>query len=89
MTAAGEQRELARYELPAGKRAIVAQRIDGRVALADVPLSDEAGRVYLIERHVGSQAELDGLVAAYVEHSRQAGLPAVIAQRRAFTADRD
>jgi len=79
MTAAGEQRELARYELPTGQRAIVAQRIDGRVALVDVPLSDAAGRVYLIERHVASRAELDGLVAAYVEHSRQARCPAVVA----------
>jgi hypothetical protein len=35
------------------------------------------------------QAELDGLVSAYVEHSRQAGCPAVVAQRRTFTADPD
>ena len=70
------------YQLPEGPRAIVAQRIDGRVAISDVPLTDDAGRVYLIERHVSSQAELSGLVAAYVEHSKQAGCPAVIAQRR-------
>jgi hypothetical protein len=82
MTAAGDRRELARYQLPEGPRAIVAQRIDGRVAISDVPLTNDAGRVYLIERHVSSQAELAGLVAAYVEHSQQAGCPAVIAQRR-------
>ena len=82
MTAAGARRELARYELPDGTRAVIAQRIDGRVAISDVPLTDEAGRVYLIERHVRSQAELSGLVAAYVEHSQQAGCPAVLAQRR-------
>jgi hypothetical protein len=82
MTAAGKQRELARYQLPEGTRAVVAQRIDGRVALSDVPVADNVGRVYLIERHVPSQAELSGLVAAYVEHSQQAGCPAVIAQRR-------
>ena len=81
MTAAGARRELARYQLPEGTRAVVAQRIDGRVAISDVPV-DHADRVYLIERHVYSQAELAGLVAAYVEHSRQAGCPAVIAQRR-------
>ena len=81
MTAAGTRRELARYQLPAGTRAVVAQRIDGRVALTDVPV-DHADRVYLIERHVHSQAELSGLVAAYVEHSQQAGCPAVLAQRR-------
>jgi hypothetical protein len=81
MTAAGKQRELARYQLPEGTRAVVAQRIDGRVALTDVPV-DHADRVYLIERHVHSQAELVGLVQAYVEHSQQAGCPAVVAQRR-------
>ena len=83
MTAAGAQRELARYQLPDGPRAIVAQRIDGRVAISDIPVTEDAeGRVYLIERHVPSQAELTGLVTAYVEHSQQAGCPAVIAQRR-------
>jgi hypothetical protein len=81
MSAAGQQRELARYRLADGIRAVVAQRIDGRVAISDVPV-DHAGRVYLIERHVHSQAELAGLVAAYVEHSQQAGCPAVIAQRQ-------
>jgi hypothetical protein len=80
MTDAGKQRELAQYQLPAGTRAVVAQRIDGRVALIDVPV-DHADRVYLIERHVHSQAELTGLVHAYVEHSQQAGCPAVVAQR--------
>jgi hypothetical protein len=80
MTAAGNRRELARYQLAEGTRAVVAQRIDGRVAISDVPV-DHADRVYLIERHVHSQAELAGLVAAYVEHSQQAGCPAVIAQR--------
>jgi hypothetical protein len=81
MTAAGMRRELARYQLAEGTRAVVAQRIDGRVAISDVPV-DHADRVYLIERHVHSQAELAGLVAAYVEHSQQAGCPAVVAQRR-------
>ena len=51
------------------------------MAISDVPV-DHADRVYLIERHVHSQAELTGLVAAYVEHSQQAGCPAVVAQRR-------
>ncbi|MGH2799152.1 MAG: hypothetical protein ACRDM0_16105, partial [Thermoleophilaceae bacterium] len=80
MTAAGTRRELARYQLPNGTRAVVAQRINGRVAISDVPV-DHAGHVYLIERHVHSQAELAGLVAAYVEHSQQAGCPAVVALR--------
>ena len=82
MTAAGARRELARYQLPEGTRALVAQRIDGRVALTDMPVGATVGRVYLIQRHVNSHAELTGLVAAYVQHSQQAGCPAVIAQRR-------
>ena len=77
MTAAGARRELARYQLPEGTRAIVAQRIDGRVALTDMPVGATVGRVYLIERHVNSQAELTGLVAAYV-----AALPAGRLPRR-------
>jgi hypothetical protein len=81
MTPAGKQRELARYRIPDGTRAVVAQRIDGRVALSDVPV-DHADRVYLIERHVHSQAELAGLVRAYVEHSEQVGCPAVLAHQR-------
>jgi hypothetical protein len=86
MTAAGARRELARYQLPEGTRAIVAQRIDGRVAISDVPVLEDAGRVYLIERYVTSQAELAGLVAAYVAHSHQAGCPAVVALRRQLDA---
>jgi hypothetical protein len=81
MTPAGKARELARYQLADHRRAVVAQRIDERVAISNVPV-DHAGRVYLIERHVHSKPELAGLVAAYVEHSQQAGCPAVIAQRR-------
>jgi hypothetical protein len=45
MTAAGQRRELARYQLADGTRAVVAQRIDGRVAISDVPV-DHADRVY-------------------------------------------
>lgn len=67
-TTAGEQHVLATYPSPAGERRLVAQRIDGRVALSDIPAGDD-GRVHLIERHVSSQGELDGLVAAYVEHA--------------------
>jgi hypothetical protein len=79
MTAAAKPHELARYQLSEGTRAVVAQRVDGRVAISEVPV-DHAGRVYLIDRHVHSQAELAGLVHAYVQYSQQAGCPAVVAQ---------
>jgi hypothetical protein len=39
MTAAGRIVELARYRIPAGERALQAQRIDGRVAVIDVPVT--------------------------------------------------
>ena len=78
---AGRRVEQARYRTPDGQRGLYAQRIHGRVALVDVPI-DHDGHVLLIERHVASLAELKGVVAAYVEHSTQAGMPALLASRR-------
>jgi hypothetical protein len=80
-TAAGRRVEQARYRVPAGTRALYAQRVDGRVALVDAPI-DHDDRVLLIERHVESVGELDGIVAAYVEHSTQTGMPGLLASRR-------
>ncbi len=77
---AGRRVEQRRYRISAGARALYAQRIDGRVALVDVPI-DHPGRVLLVERHVECLAELNGIVAAYVEHSRQADMPALLASR--------
>jgi hypothetical protein len=47
MTAADARRGLARHQLPEGTRAVLTQRIDGRVAISDVPV-DHAARVYLM-----------------------------------------
>jgi hypothetical protein len=47
-----------------------------------VPVQRTRRPVYLLERRVHNQAELAGLVQVYVEHSQQAGCPAVVAQRR-------
>jgi hypothetical protein len=66
---------------PRGPARLYAPRIHGRVTLVDVPI-DHDGRVLLIERHVESLAELEGIVAAYVEHSTAAGMPALLASRR-------
>ena len=85
MTPAGERRLYAEYEITSGRRGLYAQRIDGHVALTDAPLDDE-GRVYLIERHLPSLAELDGLACAYVEHSVSADQPAVLASRTSLDA---
>jgi hypothetical protein len=68
----GERVELARYELPDGERTLMGQRIGGRVAVIDSPAGPE-GRVYLVERAVASEAELEGLVAEYRERSEAAG----------------
>jgi hypothetical protein len=75
MSVAGERVELARYRLHTGERVIYGQRINGKVAVADVPAGDR-GRVYLVERHVESTAALDVLVAHYVADSRRRGEPA-------------
>lgn len=82
MTPAGQRRLSATYHLTTGPRGLFAQRIDGRVALVDAPLDDSDGAVYLVERHVVSQAELDGLCAAYIEDSLEADKPGVLASRR-------
>jgi hypothetical protein len=75
MSVAGERVELARYRLATGERVLYGQRINGAVTVADVPAGDN-GRVYLVERHVESKADLDGLVAAYVADSQRRGEPA-------------
>ena len=54
MTVAGERRELARDRLATGERVLYGQRINGHVAVSDVP-AGEHGRVYLVERHVESR----------------------------------
>jgi len=79
MSTAGERHELARYELPDGSERIVcAQRVDGRVAISDIPDSDDSGRVYLVERHIESKAAMEGLVAAYVRDAVRRGEPAIL-----------
>jgi hypothetical protein len=74
MSAAGERVELARYQLRSGERVLYGQRINGAVAVVDVP-AGERGRVYLIERHLESKAALDALVADYLTTSRRRGAP--------------
>jgi hypothetical protein len=87
MSIAGERVELARYRLTTGERVLYGQRIDGTVAVADVP-AGEHGRVYLVERHIESKDALDGLVAAYVADSQRRGTPAALcpASRALWTA---
>lgn len=84
-TTAGVRRLYAEYEITSGKRGLYAQRIDGHVALTDAPINDD-GRVYLVERHVESLTELDGLCAAYIDDDTRADEPAILASRRRLAA---
>ena len=80
MSTAGTRHQLARYQLPDGTtRALWAQRINGRVAISDLPTDNaDTGRVYLVERAIESQAAMHGLVTAYVEDSQRRGEPAAL-----------
>ena len=69
---AGERKVLARYEADEGERQLVAQRINGHVALTDVPTGQQ-GRVHLVERHLGALAELDALVEDYLAKAAECG----------------
>ena len=69
---AGEPKVLARYECDEGTRQLVGQRINGVVALSDVP-AGEQGRVHLVERRLESLAELDALVADYLDKAQELG----------------
>ena len=81
MSTAGAQRVLGHYELPGGdERVLVGQRINGRVAISDLPAGDD-GPVYLVERHIESHAAMDGLVATYIAESRDRGEPAILVPR--------
>ena len=70
--ATGEPTVLARYQSNQGTRQLVGQRINGRVAVSDIPAGGN-GKVYLVERHLPSMAELDGLVADYIALANQLG----------------
>ena len=63
--------DLARYRTSGdGERIVRGQRIDGRVRVCDVPAYGP-GRRYVIERELGSKAELDALVADYVAQAER------------------
>jgi hypothetical protein len=78
VSTAGKAHQLATYQLPDGTtRALIAQRINGHVAITDLPLTDQ-GRVYLVERHIESTAAMHGLTNAYIEDSLRRGEPAAL-----------
>ena len=70
----GEPEVRATYECDEGTRQLVGQRINGRVALSDVPVG-EVGKVYLVERHLTSMAELEAIEADYLALAARLGRP--------------
>ena len=60
--------ELARYSVSAGERVIYGQRVLGVVRLVDVP-ADGHGRRFIIERELTVMAELEAIVADYLEQA--------------------
>lgn len=69
---AGQAQVLATYHCDEGTRRLVGQRINGKVALSDLPAGDH-GKVYLVERHVPSMDELDAIVADYITKAERLG----------------
>lgn len=64
-----EAAELARYAVSSGERVISVQRVLGVVRLVDNPACGE-GRHYVIERELRAMAELDAILADYLEQAR-------------------
>ena len=63
-----ERVELARYTVSAGQRVVHGRRVLGVVRLVDDPASGD-GRHYVIERELTSMAELDAIVADYLQQA--------------------
>ena len=61
--------ELARYTVSNGERVIHGQRVLDVVRLVDDPACGE-GRHYVIERELTVMAELDAILADYLEQAR-------------------
>lgn len=65
-----ERVELGRYSITGDERIVYGQRILGLVRLIDVPAHGH-GRHYLIERGLTCMAELEAIVADYLEQAAQ------------------
>jgi hypothetical protein len=66
--ATNERVELARYTVSAGERIIHGQRVRGVVRLVDRPAHGR-GRRYIIERELTVMAELEAIVADYLQQA--------------------
>jgi hypothetical protein len=66
--ATNESVQLARYSVRAGQRVVHGKRVLGVVRLVDDPASGD-GRHYVIERELTSMAELEAIVADYLQQA--------------------
>jgi hypothetical protein len=66
--AGNERVELARYTVSASERVIHGQRVLGVVRLVDRP-ANGPGRRYIIERELTTMAELEAIVADYLQQA--------------------
>ena len=71
---AGQRTELARYTVSEGERVLYGQRIDRIVRVTDRP-AREGGRAYLVERGLETKAELDALIADYLQQATKLDSP--------------
>jgi hypothetical protein len=63
-----ERVALARYTISAGEHVIYARRVLGVVRLVDEPATGD-GRRYIIERELTVMAELEAIVADYLDQA--------------------
>ena len=61
---------LAAYDCDEGRRQLIGQRVEGKVRITD---HRPGGRSYLVADEIASMAELEGLVAHYLEHAERLG----------------
>src|SRR4051812_18333469 len=66
--ATNEPVELGRYTITGGERVVMGQRVLGVVRLVDVP-AEGRGRRHLIERGLTSMAEVEAIVADYLDQA--------------------
>jgi hypothetical protein len=64
----GDRIELGRYRISGGERVIYGQRVLGVVRLVDIPAAGR-GRRYVIERELTCMAELEAIVADYLQQA--------------------
>ena len=60
------------YPSPDGTRVLIGQRVLGRVRLTDEPLH-KGSRRYVVERELASHAELQAIVADYLQLAQRLG----------------